>query len=150
MELTVLESFLLVAITIAAALCCWQYIKLRRLRKERTIESSKVSSDKHNELKTSVHTLSLCLVQGQVDLSEGCWRVKLHLDHLLTTPEMRQEFQVFYDMYDEISVFDTHQKRNQLSKQERFDQDKKRFEIEDRYREEIVNAAGKLLKFLDQ
>lgn len=145
-----LEGLLLLAILVAATLCFWQYVKLRRLRRARTLESSKVSAMKQNELKTGVHTLCLCLVQGQVDLSEGCLRVKLHLDHLLTTPELRQEFQVFYDMYNEISVFDTHQKRNELSKQERFSQDKKRFEIEDRYREEVIKGAEKLLKFLDQ
>lgn len=153
MNIGLWEILLAIAIVIAAALCCYQFLKYRQVlailfRKKQKEEV--VQAQKQAELKSSVRTLCLCLVQNQVELSEGCWRVKLHLDHLFPIASDREDFHAFYRMFDEISSFDTHEKRNDLSKQERFNQDKKRFEIEERYRDEIIEASQKLLSVLDQ
>lgn len=153
MSVGLLEVSLGLAIVVAAALCCYQFLTYQALKKaqvDRGLKQQRDQANKHAELVSSVRTLCLCIVQEQVDLSEGCWRVKLHLDHLYPDSSHREDFHVFYRMFDEISGFDTHEKRKELGKQERFNQDKKRFAIEDRYREEIVSAAKKLLSVLDQ
>lgn len=153
MNIGVLEILLGLAIIVAAALCCYQFLQFKSLKdkQDRQLEKQKILLAKGQaELKSSVRTLCLCLVQKQVDLSEGCWRVKLHLDHLYPQKEDREDFLVFYQMFDEISHFATHEKRNDLSNQERFNQDKQRFEIEGRYQDQIEAAAKKLLTVLDQ
>lgn len=153
MNIGLLEILLGLAIVAAAALCCYQYLKFKSLKAIQLRQFQKLEvlqAQSQAELKSSVRTLCLCLAQKQVDLSEGCWRVKLHLDHLYPDAKDREEFLVFYRMFDEISHFDTHEKRNDLSNQERFNQDKQRFEIEGRYQEEIEAAAKKLLAVLDQ
>lgn len=148
MSTTALAVFLTVSILIVAYLCWRQWNVLQSLHtraRQQSEEYDRAEKARYEELKESAKTLALCVVQDQVDLSEGCWRIKLHLDHLWPNEAENGEYKVFYQMFEEIKDFDTHQARAQLRAQARFDQDKKRLAIEDRYKEEILAASRKLL-----
>lgn len=148
MSPTVLTIFLIVSILIAAYLCWRQWNILKSLNNRARQQSEEYEQEqraRYEELKESARTLALCVVQDQVDLSEGCWRIKLHLDHLWPNEAEESEYKVFYEMFDEIKDFDTHEARAKLKAQARFDQDKKRLAIEDRYKDAILVASQKLL-----
>lgn len=151
MSNTALSVFLLTCILLTAYLCWRQWSVLRSLQQRAKQQSEQEVLDQqahYAELKESARTLALCVVQDQLDLSEGCWRLKLHLDHLWPNEAETGEYKVFYEMYEEIKGFDTHQARAKLSAQARFDQDKKRLAIEDRYKEQVLKASQKLLEQL--
>lgn len=148
MSTPVVSVFLLFSIFIVAYLCWRQWSVLKSLNaraKQQSEEYEKAENARYAELKESARTLALCVVQDQLDLSEGCWRLKLHLDHLWPNEADAGDYKVFYEMFEEIKGFDTHEARANLTAQARFDQDKKRLAIEDRYREQLLVASQKLL-----
>lgn len=152
MSTTALTIFLVVSILIVAYLCWRQWSVLQSLNqraRQQSEEYDKAEKARYAELKESARTLALCVIQDQVDLSEGCWRIKLHLDHLWPNEAENGEYKVFYEMFEEIKDFDTHQARAKLRAQARFDQDKKRLAIEDRYKDDILSASKKLLEHLE-
>ena len=147
-----LATFLAVSIFIVGYLCWRQWSVLKSLNaraKQQSEEYDIAEKARRSDLKESIKTLALCVVQDQVDLSEGCWRIKLHLDHLWPNEAESGEYKVFYEMFDEIKNFDTHKARAELTTQARFNQDKKRLAIEDRYKADVTIASKKLLEHLD-
>jgi|GEM_PF-5632885 len=152
MSTPLLATFLAISILILGYLCWRQWSVLKSLNakaKQQSDEYDIAEKARRLELKESVKTLALCIVQDQVDLSEGCWRIKLHLDHLWPNEAESGEYKVFYDMFDEIKEFDTHKARAGLTTQARFDQDKRRLTIEDRYKEDVTAASKKLIEHLE-
>lgn len=97
-----------------------------------------------DHLNDSLRTLALTITQDQVELSEGCIRVAYILNYH-DDFKKRDEYAIFFEMYEKIKDFSILKNRKELSKQEVFEQDKQRFKIEDVYRERIKIAAQYLL-----
>ncbi len=98
--------------------------------------------------KDSLVTLARAGISGQCDLSECCIRVKKILEYY---PDIEDEndLRPVQDMYNEIKDFATHQQRLDLPKQEVYNQDIKRYKIEDSYREEFLKSLKKLIKIVE-
>lgn len=112
----------------------------QRLRQRETLERDRLEQTRQ-QLLESLNTLFLCVLQEQVELSEAGLRIKVHLDHLFPLPEQRERWSVVYAFYDELKEFSTHEKRKELTTQERFNQDLKRLAVEERYREDFVKLV---------
>ncbi len=97
--------------------------------------------------KDSLVTLARATLSGQCDLSECCIRVRKILEYY---PELEanKDFGPIITMYEQIKIFPTHQERLDQSKQEIFEQDKKRFEIENDFRESVHNSLEKLIQHI--
>ncbi|MCJ8314720.1 MAG: DUF2489 domain-containing protein [Saccharospirillaceae bacterium] len=95
-----------------------------------------VAEQKHqNYLQTSLHVIAKSALNGELNFSEGCIRIKVLLDNL--NFEMleidglnKTQFAIVDDVYEQLQIFDTHQARKELSDKERKQQDRKRHFIE--------------------
>ena len=94
--------------------------------------------------KDSMITLARATLTGQCELSECCIRVRKLMEYY---PEMEanQDFGPIITMYEQIKIFPTHQERLDQTKQEIFDQDKRRYEIENDFRESVHRSLEKLI-----
>lgn len=100
-------------------------------------ESQKAKKERVDYLLESIRVIALATVQKQCDLSESC--VRLH--YLMHQEEVKDFFEipnVLNLMHSELSKFAMLDARKKLSKQERFDQDKLRFKVEDKYIDEYL------------
>lgn len=104
-------------------------------------EENRVKRD--NNIKESLSTIALALIQDQCGPTEGCIRIKKLIDEIEYLKE-RDELNVFHQMYEEVREFATHQEYKDLSKQEAFKQDSARFKIEHKYLERIKEASKDL------
>ena len=94
--------------------------------------------------KESLMTIAKATLQGQCELSECCIRIKKILEFY---PEIEKDpgLITIQLMYEEIKVFPTHGERLKLSKQDVFNQDKKRFKIEAKYQDDMHKALELLV-----
>ncbi len=97
----------------------------------------------------SIEIICKGVIQDQCEVSEGVLRIK-NLKDQLEYMSMDMDLQVFDQMYSEIEQFDTLEARSELSKQERFNQDKKRFSIENEYKDRVVECSRDLLIYVKQ
>lgn len=109
---------------------------------EKKIQAALIERDTH--LRESIITISRAAVQNQCELSEACIRVKKLLENYPTIAS-KSEFEIISRMYGEMSEFDYLEARNAITKQERFDQDKKRFMVEDKFRDPMLKALTKII-----
>lgn len=97
----------------------------------------------------SLRIITKSMLEGQCDLSEGCIRIRMLIERSDNIDAKHDDFKTFFEMYEEIKHFKTHEARNELSKQERFNEDKERLKIEDRYRDSLLEASRRLLRLVE-
>ncbi|MBY5969597.1 DUF2489 domain-containing protein [Halomonas denitrificans] len=87
------------------------------------------------------------LVQRQVDVTEGCWRLKVLFELIDPALLERREFRVVAEVYEQTRHLHTHQARQALTPKERFAEDKQRLAVEEANREDVLAAAQAALDF---
>lgn len=97
----------------------------------------------------SIEIICKGVIQDQCEVSEGVLRIK-NLKDQLEYMSMDMDLHVFDQMYGEIEQFDILEARSELSKQERFNQDKKRFAVENEYKDRVVESCRDLLIYVKQ
>lgn len=118
--------------------------KQKQSQKSSELRLSELMDERHHNLRESIITISRAAVQDQCELSEACIRVKKLLENY-SEIEARSEFEIIQRMFVELEEFSYLEDRKALSKQEKFNQDKKRFMIEDKFRDPMLKALDKLI-----
>lgn len=100
--------------------------------------------EREQYLKDSIITIARASVNEQCELSEACIRLKKLLENY---PELesKEEFLIITQMYNDLSEFAYLEERDKLTTKQRFEQDKKRYKLEDKYRPEMVKSLNLLL-----
>jgi|AntRauTorcE11897_2_1112592.scaffolds.fasta_scaffold69097_2 ABC-type nickel/cobalt efflux system permease component RcnA len=118
----------------------WLLLRLRR-QQQRRMALDKALDDhnqtEHEHRRKSIELISMAALAGDCDLSEACIRIRNLIGFypgLIEDPR----FRVIDRMFEEIREFDTHQERNALPARERSEQDRRRIEIEGRYRKDLL------------
>jgi len=98
-------------------------------------EQAQAELKHQNYLQTSLHVIAQSALNDELNISEGCIRVKVLLDNLdfeaLDIEGLdKNDFSLIDEVYVQLQDFDTHQARKELSDKERKDQDRKRRLIE--------------------
>lgn len=97
----------------------------------------------------SLHIIAASFLQGQVEGAEACLRIYKLLEIYWPIGEVRPaRMTVFHEMYEEIKDFDILEARNALSLEQATKQDIKRFAIEDRYQERLMEGCEELIEHL--
>jgi hypothetical protein len=96
----------------------------------------------------SIKVLAQSMLDGQVELSEGCIRVKILLDHVAPLLHQDAAFSVFSTLYDALQHMPTHEARKQSDKQLVAQLDQERFKLEADYRTRILEASKALLNYV--
>ena len=107
-----------------------------RYQKKQTQKNEEMREQQKKErvafVNDSIFIIGKATLQGQCELSEACVRISALLKNY---PDLLalEDLGSLRDMSKELEAFDYLDARKALSKQERFNQDKKRFEIEKKY-----------------
>ena len=131
-----------------AAYLWWQVLsnkKQKRLALEKAKSEQDAAELKHQSyLQTSLHVIAMSAINGDLNVSEGCIRIKVLLDNLdfdAYTGEINKEkLAIIDDVYEQLQNFDTHQARKELSEVERKKQDRKRHFIEVKNQDALYEA----------
>jgi hypothetical protein len=125
-------------------------VKKQKIALERQKNKASVAALKRELfILESIEIITKGVIQDQCEVSEGVLRIK-HLKDQLDYMSMDMDFQVIDQMFSEIDQFDTLESRSDLTKQERFNQDKKRFAIENEYKDRVVESCRDILVYVKQ
>ena len=139
---TVLVFLALIIILILAAIAgiMWRKVfKHRQLEKAQHVQQMAQRQKQRAEIIESINVISRTLLAGEMNESEGVIRLKVLMDNLYLTDEIRQRFSVIEEMYEQVKDFDTHESRLRLSKEVRMKQDLARHRIEAEYRNRLFS-----------
>lgn len=136
-------SFLIFILSIGVG---YFYIKLKEETRKRIAEHDKMEAKEKERqafVRDSLITIARAFIQKQCEASEACIRIRMLIDRVDFVEN--EDYPIIFSMYEEIKHFDTHQSRKDLSKQDRFTQDKERFAIEDKHMNNLVIECEKLI-----
>jgi hypothetical protein len=124
-------------------------IRLQKKNNDKMLKEYEESFKKKREdLLQSLYTLALVIEQDQVGIAEGCIRVKKLID-LDDEIRFHEKLTPFHKAYIEFSEFDYLDAYKNLSNQEKFKQDLKRQQVEEKHKETIKIAAKDLRLLVD-
>lgn len=101
----------------------------------------KSQREKRQEIIDSIKIIAKCMSEGQVELSEGCIRIKVLLDHVDPTLHEQAPFSIFSTMYKATEHMPTHEARKKTDKKFIHKLDQQRFKLERDNKEAILSAS---------
>ena len=138
-------TWIAIAISCIVAYCLvvfiqkqWQIIKNAEQQLE---QQEQAHQQQRAHTIESVQVLAKCMLEDQVELSEGCFRIKVLLDSLAPELYTQEPYKVFNTMYEGLHHMPTHEARKQTDKRFIYKLDKQRFALEDQHREQILQAS---------
>lgn len=151
---TLLWIFIGLGLILAVGLlifCIRSWQRLKHLKEQaRNTPSPSASKPKEIQLKAveSIKIIAQCMLDEQMELSEGCIRIKVLLDHV--APEFHDDpyFKVFAQIYDATRHMPTHEARKEADKKLIMRLDLERMTLEEDNKEAILSASRQLLSRL--
>ena len=124
--------------------------KLRVIKNHKLAQelNTKEQSDKKQHLVESLSVLAKTMIDGQLEFSEGCIRIKVLIDHFDASLHERDEFKIFEKMYAATEHMPTHEERKKVDVRFIEKMDKQCHELEQEHSEEILKASKALLSYL--
>jgi hypothetical protein len=144
----VIWSGIFVGLVIIASLSWFIFTKIRELKvlKAKRVEKEAQETEKRNHLINSIKVIATTMLEDQVELSEGCIRIKVLIDHFDASLHEQASFKIFEEMYKSTEHMPTHQARKNTDKNFIHKLDQQRFALEKKHRESIRKGAEELLK----
>lgn len=149
------QSILWVAIIISTVFACFlltysikMWRKINMLKQTQTqIHDAQIQKSHTTQLKAidSVKLIAQFMMDEQVELSEGCIRIKILLDHINPDLHEHPDFHIFSTIYTATEHMPTHEARKKADKKLIRKLDKERLQLEADYRDKILLAAQKLV-----
>ena len=114
----------------------------KKIQKESGVlkEGIKKKKKKEKYILESLDIICKAILQEQCEIAEGSIRVRMLLENSKMLDSNKREYALFFNMYEELKDFKTNEKRNELSKQERMNEDIKRFRIEEKYQVSFLST----------
>ncbi len=145
----------LIGAALIVALCVYIWRKWRALQAIQR-EHSALQTAQHKEyenlrkhLVESMQVIAKSMLDEQVELSEGCIRIKVLMDNYDPDLHQLQQFSIFSIMYSQLEHMPTHEARQQADKKLIRKLDAERFRLERHHRDEVREAAKSLLLHLE-
>ena len=95
----------------------------------------------------SVVIIARAMLEGQCDLSEGCWRICVLLESLRLSSDLAQRFPPVYELYHLIKHMPILEERKKLPKKERMALDLERMKAESRLSDSILKSVADVLDY---
>ncbi|KZY65006.1 hypothetical protein A3735_24670, partial [Oleiphilus sp. HI0061] len=146
------ENFIWLAIVVGSLVSIFLFrFSFKTWNKIQRIEDAKKAyleevAEKKDKALNSIKVIAQCMLDEQVELSEGCIRIKVLLDHLAPNLHEDERFSVFIKMYDALEHMPTHEARKQTDKRVIFKLDQERFKLEEDNQHAILSASKALLE----
>lgn len=135
---------------ILSGVAAYYWIKLKQVRKQQQAQiaqNQKAWLDRQQELAADIRFIANSMLQEQCEITEGCMRLKVLMDHLDQDLAQKTEFQTLQFYYQQTLNMPHHEAYKALNRKEQFNQDKKRFALEDKYREQILIEAKHIAQY---
>ncbi|WLQ13721.1 DUF2489 domain-containing protein [Hahella aquimaris] len=143
-------QWILILVGLAACLFLGFFIRrqLRILQEHRQLEAEQQTRTEANRAHAieSITVLARCILSDQVELSEGSIRIKVLLDAVDPSLHEQEPYAIFSKIYRETEHMPTHGARKQVDKRFLFKLDKQRWDLEEKYREQIIDASKAILE----
>ncbi|ACV26869.1 DUF2489 domain-containing protein [Kangiella koreensis] len=144
-----MTTFYIIAGLITLALASYATFLLYKLNKQKeAIEQSEAAQvEKHDaQIKSiieSIISIAKAMQHEQCPTIEGCIRLKVLIDQLRLDEQLRDNFTVFYTIYDKTAHIPTHEGWKDLKTKEKMMHTKLMMEIESEYESEIKQSVDK-------
>lgn len=124
------------------------FFKLHQLKQSQT-KSATEQAEKHDaQMKSiikSISSIAKAMKHEQCPTIEGCIRLKVLIDQLRLNDVIRDDFGVFYTIYDKTDHIPTHQGWKDLKTGEKLVHTRLMMELESEYESEINQAVDKVI-----
>jgi hypothetical protein len=144
----VTETLLLllgISIIVVLSVIAWRLQnKVRNIERQRQQQQEELEKSKreHQEyIQNSIHILAQGLVDDQLALTEGAIRISVMISNLENGEAHKEEFSAFFQLADATAHIPILDSWKQLPKKDKFRLDKERLQIEDKFRDFILDAA---------
>lgn len=147
------ETFIWLASAVGVLACVFlarfsftTWKKIQRIEEAKKAYEKEVAEKKDNAV-NSIKVIAQCMIDEQVELSEGCIRIKVLLDHVAPQLHEDDRYSVFIKMYNATEHMPTHEARKQTDKRTIFKLDQERFKLEEDNQDEILKASRAILEY---
>jgi len=130
------------------AVLCWFILKKTheiKSHQKKIAQKEAQQAEQRTYLTDSIKVITMAMLDDQVELSEGCIRVKVLIDHLDAAMHELDDFKIFDIMYRATEHMPTHDARKQVDKNFINKLDQQRFALEQKHRVSIRKASKALL-----
>lgn len=126
-------------------------VKQQRIANEKIILERQRKLVAHdNKVYDSVIIIVRAMKEAQCDVSEGSWRLSVLLDSLKLSESLTGQFPAIFELYESIKHLSILDKRKELPKQQRMQQDVERMKIEAKLTDDIMAELDALYQFANQ
>lgn len=142
----------LVIIIVLLAFIRKQYRHLEKLKNEQQALQQSSQAEQNSlrlDVLESIKVIGMVMLDDQVEISEGCIRIKVLLDNLDPALHEQEPFEIFSVVTAKLAHMPTHDARKQVDKKFIRKLDKQRFQIEQEHREQVRAATKALLAWLE-
>lgn len=144
------QIYTLIALGLVAILALTWFIHTQWRTLQHTLHQKKEMEERIEKQRShtieSIHVLSRAIIDNQIELSEGCIRLRVLLDHIAPELVHKPDYQILHELYTELAHMPTHEVRQQTDRRFIRKMDIRRHKLERENEALIVAAAKALLK----
>lgn len=142
----IISGALIIAALAGYAIYLQRQLHQRKLaREEQARQLAADLEERREHYRKSIQVLAAALEADQVTLTEGAIRISMLASQLDLEDAERERYQVFFQLTQATSHIPILEDWKALSTRDKLRFDRERQEIEDKYREFVVDAARQLL-----
>ncbi len=121
-----------------------QVQKMQATKEQQLKQLDELKNDHNNYLNKSVQVLAQGIIGEQLSLTEGAIRISVLLDNLKISDDVRSDYSALFQLTDATSHIPILDAWGKLSKKEKKQFEKNRINIENQYKDFVVDAARRL------
>ncbi|MHC9510730.1 DUF2489 domain-containing protein [Kangiella sp. M94] len=146
-----MTAFYIIAGLITLGLASYAAVLLFKLNKQKKTmqQSAAAQAEKHDaQMKSvieSITSIAKAMQHEQCPTIEGCIRLKVLIDQLRLEDELRDNFTVFYTIYDKTAHIPTHQGWKDLKTKEKMTHTKLMMDLEAEHQSDISEAVDRVI-----
>lgn len=122
-------------------------LKLRQLRRRQQKQLEAIEQqgrEQRSRVNNSIQVIAAAAEKDELTLTEASIRLSVLLDSLSVDDSVREEFSAFYQLRDATSHIPILEAWKQLSTKQKLALDKERQQLEETYREFVLDAAKRI------
>jgi hypothetical protein len=123
----------------------WRLYRQRKQVEERKQRIERQRADQQEIAYRSIEILCRAIIDDQVSLTEGCIRVSVMLRSLALSEKQLDAYNVFFDLESATAHIPILENWRKLSRKQQYMFDNERVDIEEKYRDFVVDAARRFL-----
>lgn len=142
--LLLVGGVIILALAVTAGVLHWRLHQLRKAQRVAQEAEEVRLAEQRDGINRSIQIIARALEADQVGATEASIRISVLLDALQVQPATKEEFAAFYRLAEEASHIPILDAWKALPKNERTAYERELAVLEDKHREFVVEAAGRI------